>query len=720
MVGGKMKGILCLAVLCAGSVSSLAAMHFPPRLHTPEERVRYLYFIQKRVPALFEQGAEYDIDLLGLLEREQAAINILKSVPNYEKSASERRELQTIVIEGLGRQTAKTATLNAGALAELWQQAHTIRASIAREGGSVRDLLSQAVRELSQSDPKGMVTGLIQCMPERARKDLFRLSLSEALDQMERERALSDEVIQRSFQRTAFGLSKQDIEKTALFSRIRTLIALKRLLLPLLFLDTRVDEAERTEIFEDSFRAEYFGALGTTPRQRNYLRSFWTEAQKALSSDTADTREVITDTITLREMPPYLGIFRGFVGGDCSTQMTFIFPYAPLERVYFVYDSREQIRGYIAATEILVGGRKTLYVHDIVGPTLSRRMLTLILQGLNHSKRNLGVTQISIPTEERIFENNNYEYLRQHFQAFLPDSSPVSFHYEDAQIRTVMGQQRGVDSKYDLAAANAEGHVLPEERSLEFRVTVTETPPEPIELPALSGKETISLALDLTQAVRSEAAIEALTAAVAITTNPQQINYTLRIEAAESVLKSAGMTWDSIKAITDSLLNPDNQTLDEYYGRLENDFALQGLSLEQFLSEKPYWFYEGHLKASDAFSTEKEERRKLSIEYAIHLLKRWPNPELALNAIRNNSVVFSQDIRFQNYLRSLLNDQTQDIKRLELILSYGVVPSFNEEARERLKALSKSKLTMVKRAANKYLGVAVDDTDCGERIANEG
>ena len=76
--------------------------------------------------------------------------------------------------------------------------------------------------------------------------------------------------------------------------------------------------------------------------------------------------------------------------------------------MFFVYNSKGEALGYISSTEILINGKKSLYINTISGSHLSSTYIKILLDGLNNIKKELGVETISYPIMPIIQNNINH------------------------------------------------------------------------------------------------------------------------------------------------------------------------------------------------------------------------------------------------------------------------------------------------------------------------
>jgi len=715
------------------SSSLWGALHFPPETRTSKDYGRFLHYLQQEMPLIFEQGAEYDVNLLEILKSQQEAVEALKNSAMYMEAARNRPELVTLKLQMMGNQTIKSSKINRFKILDLLEEA----------GPSVAHLSSKDLTDAVLSpEPQGELTGLIQCHPQSATKArLFKLAPLDALTEMENDPNFTDQSITKHFQFNRHGI-RNPLTKSQLISRIRENILKKRDLKAFLVFRALQEndlslavESVPPELSDNvrgkAFVAQIMGGLGNGSQDlahqlKEKINPTWDDLSRSLQTTHRQEKEVVLDEITLKEVPPYLGIFRGFVGGDCSTQFTYLFPYAPNEKTFFVIDPEGVPRGYVMATRLRIQGANALYVHDIVGPTLSRRMVDMILWGLQGELARFGARYLVLPNEKRIFDNNNYEFLRTHLQSYVAGLPGLRLQYEDAAIRTDLKNLGQFAVDYDSPEANPSGHIFNPPRSAkwdQFKISASENLEGDAQLPEIDEKQAILLALDLRQAARSDSAQKAVAAAIAITTNPQAFNLEQRALVAEEILNEAGIDRELFELFDSALTNSEGESVEDYYRRLESLGGRLGLELPALLKDKPYFFYEGHLRSSNALTPGNSDHARRSIDFAIHLLKRWPKPDIALEVIRHHIGSFNAEERFRNYLHSLLNDQHADAERLEGLLSDGASVELFRSALERIKILAKSRIISVKRVANQLLialgsVVSPNSDGCAGEVAN--
>ena len=167
------------------------------------------------------------------------------------------------------------------------------------------------------------------------------------------------------------------------------------------------------------------------------LDKIWKEisGHKKTITETADAENT---SLTLTEVHPYHGIFRGNLGGDCSTSHSFGFANSPMEKVFFITNKKGQDVGYVTGSKVsLPDGQSAFLINTVAGARVSGIMTETILSALARSKSALGVDEVVIIGEQNLEDNINYEIIRGVYRKFLGNPVEVTFH--DKETRKIIG-----------------------------------------------------------------------------------------------------------------------------------------------------------------------------------------------------------------------------------------------------------------------------------------
>lgn len=224
----------------------------------------------------------------------------------------------------------------------------------------------------------------------------------------------------------------------------------------------------------------------------------------------------------LDEVPPIIGIFRGLIGGDCSTKYSFPFPNDPDERVFVIRTEKDAAPvGVLSATMVNIQinqeTKKGLYLITIAGKALKPKDVELVFRGLHSIKDTLGVDEIVIPEKKNLAELLNYHAIRGVYQQYSKAGHKLAniSYFDREGIRTVIEtfESKNNTGKYDKMAENTRGTVLGFSAYPDGLPAVTasiiQSQPEKIESEAMDDPELIMFAIkqhlqehnDVTEAV---------------------------------------------------------------------------------------------------------------------------------------------------------------------------------------------------------------------------
>ena len=180
-------------------------------------------------------------------------------------------------------------------------------------------------------------------------------------------------------------------------------------------------------------------------RQHRFLKRFLKGRLDKIWKEISGHKKTITETadaentsLTLTEVHPYHGIFRGNLGGDCSTSHSFGFANSPMEKVFFITNKKGQDVGYVTGSKVsLPDGQSAFLINTVAGARVSGIMTENILSALARSKSALGVDEVVIIGEQNLEDNINYEIIRGVYRKFLGNPVKVTFH--DKETREIIG-----------------------------------------------------------------------------------------------------------------------------------------------------------------------------------------------------------------------------------------------------------------------------------------
>jgi len=210
----------------------------------------------------------------------------------------------------------------------------------------------------------------------------------------------------------------------------------------------------------------------------------------------------VGEEIFLTEVHPDLAILRGFVGNDCSTDVSFGFPYSPFERNYYVTDKNHRFLGYAALSIVKARGKSAIFFHTIAGPEITQAQTDMILRGVLAARQKIGGENMFLPMDHRIGENINFMAIDEIMRRSVKDSPPEPMEWLDREYREVI-IATGSSHFYDHPDRNDLGRPL--NSSIDnLAVEVKERP----FISPLTGEAKIETKVNCRDAFRSEAFLD--------------------------------------------------------------------------------------------------------------------------------------------------------------------------------------------------------------------
>ncbi len=213
---------------------------------------------------------------------------------------------------------------------------------------------------------------------------------------------------------------------------------------------------------------------------------------KSIEREIKRHQEVVTERtqvsenkLTLVEVHPSIGVFRGYIGGDCSSSQCFGYPYSSKERVFFILNKRGEDVGYLngAMVNTTVDGKKAFLVNGLAGARISKEMATIIFAGLSKSSQALGVDEVLILNQENHLSHLDYTEIRRAFESHVGAVVLVTF--LDRSSRKVIDKY-SITNTYDNPDTLSIGHRIENIEEIREGTSVT-TSERPFESPQLEN-----------------------------------------------------------------------------------------------------------------------------------------------------------------------------------------------------------------------------------------
>ena len=652
------------------------------------EKLRYLVQVRELIPNLFEDSAQHQIELLKILDDQRRALGALTPHQRYQEQLLDRRPLLEIQVDR-PKETPQTETHVAPSAIDFWRAqirktAEKIPVQTPSPSEFVLKKVSTIQKELTIT-PEGLLTGLIQQLPSsELREQAFRLSTNEAKSAFLRQH-LPDPLP------GSFSFSKHELrgpgkaaalarlgnligreiamDRSALEKELREWVQLRIVLQApdgklkgsrdrLIELADHLGEAELSALsdFQQELPSRVKGLLknleGRIPNTAQSRDRLLRLAKEPILHATRETQTepgpAASTKLTLREVPPGIGIFRGCAGSDCSTQHSFPYPNHPDERVYFIQDEQGRLKGYASGSLMTSGSDSVFYLHTVAGPNLSRTDARSIVSAIHREVKAIGANQLALPRQSRHRSLLNYIPIREVFGDAVEGLPETRISHPKPRLRAELENFRSefnLESE-DLARMNASGVLIPTNLSDSSEIkTTTRTHALPLFDPTreVTNRDAIELALDLDRGGA--------------------------MESLDRVLHSQRITEKRFENLLKVLENRSALPTEEYLRAA--DSALKRFGLDRSaIDSRPHLGYMGRLRASDALSP---DRQAASVEMLIQALRHGDSKMDALHYMNKNQEFLLKNSNFKNFLiRTFQNAEA--MKRTNSIIGYLKTP----------------------------------------------
>lgn len=616
-----------------------AAMEFPPELRTREEYAKFAAEIRRKVPETLtgayriEAAAAPGQGIESYLAIEQQLLQRLKLDPRYMAMANARPALQTLRFQKLDVRKASATELRPE-----WTELRS------RYRSAEALSLAQLIEKLEQISSTQVFSSLSHFTSVTARAYLREPDLttrwtlirpeleSRPIERLRQELQISKIGVHNS----AWTLADLDQVIEAVTTRENRIAVEFQKLYELNTRDFTHAWFEQESssrianlILGDELGAKFAPAVSSLGRR--FAKLYGARSPR-------EQEPVVNSELVLRELPPYLAIYRGCVGLDCSTSHSWAFPYSPLERNWWIETPAGDRLGYISGNITTVNGEPCLYIRDVHGPKVKASDIELIFNGFYLSRELYGVTQMTIAPQTFLPESHFPELIAASDR--FVTAGNVEQIFADDWLRTgYLGVAPSSGLQFDGVANHRYARkVEPSAQALSgFRV--------------LKNSQTVAEAEPPDVWTSIEIAV--------LAADPQAM--------AAHPEPTPGIWTELINTIR----NQRNLRLIDYYAAVENVMQRAGLKLSRNLRKKyEDMFLFGHLQAPDAFLEPSE--LKQSVRYVQEILWRSPKPGDAKVYLRENISAFESSETFSRAAEGLLERrQATDEERLKVLWSSG-------------------------------------------------
>lgn len=486
------KTTIIISVLTSWIISlSATASDFPP-LDTIAEKLAFLIGVHKKVPELFSNADTYETDLFELLD-EQKKLLMLLNTHEYKELFSNKNYI-SLEITPPEEFFIGEVQINPVAV-EAWKQAlKDVLAQVKDKYLNPEELLNSIYNDVARwekfQDKPLEIFHTIGRIPEgKGQREIIR-NLKEPL-------SVLNVCKKKSSLAEQYGCVLKNYDQLIKLPNLPSIEKIKDLILSIHELEKLILNIKLALVIKRSEAATTVSSWDVLESKINQLKQedliFFSDKNdvvipevskmmllalenpivKNLSNEfskwidfyanqTISRPKKLSGKILLEEVPPQVGIFRGFIGSDCSTRFSFPYPNDPHERVFLIKsikNKKEILKGYVSAIEVLVNNKKALYVITISGSTVSSADTELILRGLEKAKNLLGLSRIILPDEKKLDALINFPPIKAVYAKHLKNGELVSLCYQDFDIRKKIElfKSKFNNRFYDYALLNDEG-----------------------------------------------------------------------------------------------------------------------------------------------------------------------------------------------------------------------------------------------------------------------
>lgn len=657
-----------LLMLLFSTLSQASTWNDRLELVTPEDQAKAFLTVRSLIPSMTDGGVRYGFDPIALFQDQLKIEKILSENINFQNLKGTHRDLLQIQIFNKTTETDSAAestkellwtNLQLAALAEATTLGLKNSEEVEKE---VKKIIEMNLVGKSQ----GVLIGLSHLLPAEIRKAYFGASIPEKLKTLSEK--LPQEIISQGFSAAKFGWSDSEITKADILQRLESILSAEKKITTLLIAHHAMEKVASQKSHSEPWQI-------LSHAQRKSMET-WFNFQIAKQIPPVQSKSAPTVMMKIREVPPVIGLFRGFAGNDCSTTCSFPYVNSPNESTFVVYDASDKVKGYIQGTKVLVHEEPYFYLHTIAGPRISTSEALSILSVFSRSAHRMGYKDLALPPLEKIQGLINFIPIREAFlKAITTESMPLS--YEDSEIRKSLKTTFRIVKNYDDVEYNSHGFKLNSQIiDSKIQYTLENAPALNHALKGIDKNELILIFIQLGKKMSF---------------NQKMI---------EALAVKAKLPYDSVAQIIYASNNQDRQSINAYKKTLSTLLKAQGFDLKENYFEKNFsTFAHGFLQSYDLLENTALlldviesliEQREISAVANLVLM----NP----NLFKNNKVI---SIFFTEFYRDIHEAEFQDTKILDTALRINLRGFVNNSDLLKVLASSKKATEAVVRALNK-------------------
>ena len=487
-------------------VHSLALAFELPPLDTLDQKLSFLLQIKEIIPNLFSDSANYDFDLFTLLENEQELLTLLKKHPQFEELFKRKLYYKLEVTPPKEGVLMEDISIKAEAV-EQWKQELLSNWELFSQEYSTPDIFLKFLEDSAKAvdvnvDALSIINTIGRFNKDKSYKSNIKIfkHINDIVQQCKKEDNIISKFkcIKNNYSKISIPINQVRLPGLPLEEEIELIIKNlidREKLQKMLLLGATIYSAPNQEWASSNWQEvknylerltgakliflndknevllPLISKLINTSQEDKKTRFLLEAIYKKFhfyASQTDKKQKLITKGIILEQVPPEIGIFRGSVGGDCSSHYSFPYPNYPDEMVFFIYDQNQKnkaLKGYLSATLVEIeNGEKALYVITIAGKKLSSSDTKIIFMGLEQAKNQLGAQHIVLPVKEKIGNLINYPAIKDIYLELVEKSKKIKINYFHPAIRSIIENYKPYSSYnigfYDHSVNNQNAEII--------------------------------------------------------------------------------------------------------------------------------------------------------------------------------------------------------------------------------------------------------------------
>lgn len=641
-------------------------------------------------PDRFHEGMRQIIPWAGstseLIEKQKYIQADLRTIPDYMRWAEEKPGPYIVKIDKLHRVAMSAPVLRREVFSEIFESLNNRDYFEVLVPGS-RDTLDSTLDSLADGIERnlnegadlaqGIIIGIANTQDEAMKRAIFSAGGPRNQLAFLRANAIDETALLAKFNVQRAGLNMTEVTFVALLDQIAKSLDLQRDILAdltlaaaileqgfnretivkvrdyltrgnqelfdFLMTDSRISFGETLERLQPwiHLRSDVF-----SKRLSNVRKNF--EADLFVVGHREKTQT--TPYITLYEVHPYIGIFRGCIGGDCSTTSSWPYPNSPFEHVFIVYEKDRPV-GYMSATRLITETGPTLYVKDLTGKQLPDAVAEAVINSLHHlapyynvnlvtfSSSSFTAAENHVPSQIALYAK--YDERRPGFSA----SDRRTNTFMDALLRDRIGRVTGATQQYDSPAKH--------------RTSVRFDPN-----PSIANHLQVTIAPGTLQVIQPKSTKDALLTAL------QQLS----VDSETNILGIQGVNVVEAKNLSGMLANPGRLSLSDYHQMISEALSQFDIRLSRnFRSSNEELFWRGQLNSIDAFSDDLDpELLKENIKFLVGAIRRSRDTRWIYSVVQLWHPKLDRTPEFKELMDLMVNrGQPRDFDRIVTLMAAG-------------------------------------------------